>query len=156
MRRVARKLLFGRGRTPSSVPHSTLVKHWENLTHIWNNTYEEDAGLEKIVRLVLAFSQFLFPGLYLKHAFWKKGSLYQDLVTDGYVLLKAAFPIVLLWQGWWRHDLLIGSNLWLTTETLLYIPTMIFASDALPRPALIGVRNCSSSSTTLRWSSPSQ
>lgn len=134
MRHLIHKLLFGRGKATGAVHHSTLRKRWENLEHIWNNTYEEDAGLEKLVRLFLALSQFLFPGLYLKHLFWRNGPLVQDLATEVYVLLKAAFPIVVLWQGWWHSDLIVGLNLWLTTETLLYIPTMIFASDSLPSP----------------------
>ena len=134
MRHAARKLLFGRGQAVDVVRHSTLRKRWENVEHIWNNTYEEDAGLEKIVRLLLSVSQFLFPGLYLKHLFWRLGPLHQDLVTEVYVLLKAAFPIIVLWQGWWHLDAMLWLNLWLTAETLLYIPTMIFASDSLPSP----------------------
>jgi len=134
MRHTFRKLLFGRGHAADVVRHSTLRKRWENLEHIWNNTYEEDAGLEKLVRLFLALSQFLFPGLYLKHLFWRNGPLHQDLATEVYVLLKTAFPIIVLWQGWWHHDLVLWLNLWLAAETLLYIPTMIFASDSLPSP----------------------
>jgi hypothetical protein len=133
MRRAAYKLLFGRGKA-GDTHHHTLRKRWENLEHIWNNTYEEDAGLEKIVRLVLAFSQFFFPGLYLKQLFWRQGPLHQDLATDVYVLLKATFPVIMLWQDWWQSDFVLGLNLWLATETLLYIPTMIFASDSLPSP----------------------
>lgn len=134
MRRAANKLLFGRGKAVGAVHHSTLRKRWENLEHIWNNTYEEDAGLEKVVRLILAMSQFLFPGIYLKHLFWRNGPLHQDLATEVYVLLKTAFPIILLWQGLWHHEWIIWLNLWLMAETLLYIPTMIFASDSLPSP----------------------
>ena len=114
--------------------HSTLKKRWENVGHIWNNTYEEDAGLEKIVRLLLAVSQFLFPGVYLKHLFWRRGPLYQDLVTEVYVLLKTVFPVVVLWQGWSGQDWAVVLVLWFMAETLLYIPTLIFASDALPSP----------------------
>ena len=40
-------------------------------------------------------AQFLFPGLYLKHLFWRLGPLHQDLATEVYVLLKAAFPIMM-------------------------------------------------------------
>lgn len=134
MRRAARKLLFGRGDVADAARHSALNKRWENVEHIWNNTYEEDAGLEKVVRLTLALSQFLFPGTYLKHLFWRSGPLSQDLATEVYVLLKTVFPIILLWQGWWGNTWLVGLNLWLMAETLLYIPTMIFASDSLPTP----------------------
>lgn len=134
VRRSAEKLLFGRGRGSGDPHHSTLRMRRENVAHIWNNTYEEDAGLEKVVRLMLALSQFLFPGTYLKHLVWRNGPLYQDLVTEIYLLLKTIFPVVALWQGWWRHDAVLWLNGWLMAETLLYIPTMIFASDALSSP----------------------
>jgi hypothetical protein len=134
MRRSVSKLLFGRGHVPGTVVHNTLRKRWENVRHIWNNTYEEDAGLEKIVRLLLAVSLFLFPGVYLKHLFWRRGPLYQDLVTEVYILLKTAFPVVVLWQGWAAQSWVVAMVIWLMTETLLYIPTLIFASDALPSP----------------------
>lgn len=134
MRRTARKLLFGKGHGPDVIRHSALQRRWENVQHIWNNTFEEDAGLEKIVRLMLALSQFLFPGIYLKQLFWRSGPLHQDLATEVYVLLKTALPVVVLWQGWWRSDAVVALNVWLMAETLLYIPTMIFASDALPSP----------------------
>ncbi|MEX1131754.1 MAG: potassium channel family protein [Flavobacteriales bacterium] len=101
---------------------------------IWNNTYEEDAGLEKVVRLCLALSQFLFPGTYIRHLFWRQGNAVQDLTTEVYVLLKTSFPLAVLLFQWedmlWPFALMI----WMMLETVLYIPTMIFASDALPSP----------------------
>jgi len=114
--------------------HSTLGRRWENVVAIWDNAYELDAGLEKAVRLMLAASQFLFPGAYIKHLFWRRGALVQDLAIECYVLLKTAFPLAVLWQGWWSHAAVLWAVVWLMTETLLYIPTMIFASDALPSP----------------------
>jgi len=101
---------------------------------IWNNSFEEDAGLEKLVRLLLAASQFPFPGVYIKHAFWRSGPVHQDLAVEVFVLLKTIFPLVVLYMGWWNEPVVLGLVVWLTAETLLYIPTMIFASDALPSP----------------------
>ena len=87
MKRTIHKLLMGRGHPEGQEFHSTIRKRWENIHAIWNNKYEEDAGLEKLIRLVLSFSQFLFPGTYIKHLFWKKGPLYQDLATEIFCLL---------------------------------------------------------------------
>ena len=114
--------------------HSTLERRWKNVVAIWNNSFEEDAGLEKLVRLMLAASQFLFPGVYIKHAFWRSGPVHQDLAVEVFVLLKTIFPLVVLWMGWWSEPVAMVLVTWLTAETLLYIPTLIFASDALPSP----------------------
>ncbi len=134
MRKTIRKLVLGSNKRSTEAAHSTLRKRWENVGHIWNNTYDEDAGLEKLARLLLALSQFAFPGAYIKHLFWRKGPLVQDLVTELYVLAKTALPLVALWQGWYTHAPVIWLVAWLTLETLFYIPTLIFASDALPSP----------------------
>jgi len=93
MRRTISKLMIGRGQANETPRHSTILRRWENLLAIWNNTYEEDAGLEKFVRLMLAASQFLFPGMYIKHLFWRQGMLYQDAAIELFVLLKTALPL---------------------------------------------------------------
>ncbi len=134
MRRAVRKLLVGRGHRSDEARRSTVGGRWENVVAIWNNTYEEDAGLEKIVRLLLAASQFLFPGMYIKHLFWRKGALYQDFAIEVFVLLKTAFPLLVLQQGWEHHRAAQVVVLWFMLETILYIPTLIFASDAFPSP----------------------
>ena len=134
MRRTIRKLFIGNDLDDEATRHSTLRRRWENVVAIWNNTYEEDAGLEKLVRLLLAFSQFLFPGVYIKHLFWRQGARYQDLAMELFILAKTALPLAVMSTGMERQPLLYWLVVWLMLETLLYIPTMIFASDALPTP----------------------
>ena len=128
------KLLLGKPSMNEGERHSTLERRWKNVLAIWNNSFDEDAGLEKLVRLLLATSQFLFPGIYVKHAFWRSGPVHQDLAVEVFVLLKTIFPVVVLWMGWWNEPVAVVLVVWLTAETLLYIPTLIFASDALPSP----------------------
>ena len=134
MRRTLHKLIIGSGRANGNEPHSTIQRRWENVVAIWNNTYEEDAGLEKIVRLVLGASQFLFPGMYLKHVFWRQGPLVQDLVIELFILLKTAFPVIVLFMGWEHEPLAFWTAVWCMAETIMYIPTLIFASDVFPSP----------------------
>jgi hypothetical protein len=134
MRRTLRKLIIGKGLSDGTLPHSTIRRRWENVVAIWENAYEEDAGLEKIVRLLLALSQFVFPGLYIKHLFWRKGALYQDFAMEVFVVLKTAFPLVVLIMGWEREPWAYFLLIWFMLETIMYIPTLIFASDAFPSP----------------------
>jgi hypothetical protein len=134
MRRTLKKLIIGKERADQELRHSTIQRRWENVVAIWNNTYEEDAGLEKIVRLLLSISQFLFPGMYVKHLFWRKGPLYQDFAMEIFVLGKTAFPLLVLAMGWQQHPLVFFLVVWLMLETIIYIPTLIFASDVFPSP----------------------
>jgi hypothetical protein len=134
MQGAFKKLFIGRGQRFEEVKYSTISRRWENLRAIWNNTFEEDAGLEKIVRLLLAASQFLFPGMYIKHLFWRNGPLYQDFAIELFILLKTALPLVVLAMGWERHPLALFVVLWFMMETIIYIPTLIFASDSFSSP----------------------
>lgn len=134
MRSTIRKLIVGRGQRADHERRSTIAHRWENVQAVWNNTFEEDAGLEKLVRLGLACSQFLFPGMYVKHLFWRMGPLYQDLAMELFVLLKTVFPVLVLQQGWQADPWVLGVTSWLMLETVLYIPTLIFASDAFASP----------------------
>ncbi|MEO8066484.1 MAG: potassium channel family protein [Flavobacteriales bacterium] len=134
MKKVIHKLLMGKGHPEGQEFVSTVDKRVENIKAIWNNEYEEDAGLEKLLRLVLAASQFLFAGMYVKHLFWKKGPLYQDLATEIFVLLKTAFPLWLLYTGRQNDPWLYALMIWFLLETVMYIPTLIFASDTFSTP----------------------
>lgn len=133
MRSTVRKLIIGRGQRPGE-RQPTIARRWDDLRAVWNNTFEEDAGLEKLVRLGLAASQFLFPGMYIKHLFWRRGPLYQDFAIEVLVLVKTVLPLLVLALGWERHPLALAVVLWLTAETILYIRTLIFASDAFGSP----------------------
>ncbi len=134
MRRTIHKLLIGRGDVDMASRHSTFQRRLDNVSAIWNNTYEEDAGIEKTVRLILSMSQFLFPGMYIKHVFWRMGMLYQDAAIELFVLLKTCLPLIVLYFGWEQNLIAMSLVVWLMLETILYIPTLIFASDAFPSP----------------------
>ncbi|MBL0042983.1 MAG: two pore domain potassium channel family protein [Flavobacteriales bacterium] len=134
MKRHIKKLLIGKGRTEGVPRHSVIYKRWENIRGIWNNEFDEDAGIEKLVRLALAASQFLFPGMYIKHLFWRKGPVYQELAIEGFVLLKTIFPVLVLKYGLEHNPWLFFLIVWLMLETIMYIPTLIFASDAFANP----------------------
>lgn len=134
MKQTVRKLVVGRGPRPDEQKQSTITHRVENLKAIWDNAYEEDAGLEKFVRLLLAASQFIFPGMYIKHLLWRKGRLYQDFAVELFVLLKTVFPIAVMVQGWAHERWALVLIAWFMLETLLYIPTLIFASDHFTSP----------------------
>lgn len=135
MKKILQKLLLGEKRRTAVKNNSTISRRIQNIKVIWNNTHHDDVGIEKILRLVLAASQFLFPGLYIKHFFARKGSDIQDLSTDFYILIKVFFPLSLLFFQVSPTPLLLVIIIWLLTETLMYVPTLIFASDIFSRPS---------------------
>ena len=134
MKKIIKKLLLGNIFRIEKPEFNPLEKRIQNIKAIWNNAHQDDNGIEKIVRLFLSSSQLLFPGIYIKHFAFKKGTEYEDLAVDFYVLLKVAFPIIILVEGLENNQILIALLIYVLLETILYIPTLIFASDLFSKP----------------------
>lgn len=131
---VISKLLLGKVTNLEKPKLNPLQKRLQNIKSIWNNDHQEDNGLEKITRLFLSSSQLLFPGIYIKYLASKKGLEYHDLALDFYVLLKVGFPLIILINNWEHNRIIVGLMMYLLLETILYIPTLIFASDLFSKP----------------------
>jgi hypothetical protein len=134
MRLFLKKLILGKPEVDHLPTDRALHKRIKNIKAIWNNEQHDDIGIEKILRLLLAVSQFVFIGTYIKQIFGKKGIAYQDLSVDVLVLLKVLFPLMILKYGLGANPFIFGILMWFMAETLLYVPTLIFASDIFSRP----------------------
>lgn len=134
MKMALYKLVLGRPISGDFPTKGAIEKRVRNIQAIWNNEYDNDVGIEKLLRLFLATSQFLFPGLYIKQIFSRRWITYQDLAVDVYVLFKLIFPLILMKFGLVHQPLFLWILIWLMCETMLYVPTLIFASDVITRP----------------------
>lgn len=132
MIRFLKKLFIGNTKTTDNV-EGAIVRRAKNLRIIWNNEYHEDVGIERILRLFLAASQFLFIGTYLRELFGKT-TISRDLSIDSLVLLKITYAFFVIKYGLYTDNFHFYILLWFLAETVLYIPTLIFASDYLSRP----------------------
>ncbi len=135
MKRVIKKIFIGNQSEENKKPTGSISKRISNIKAIWNNNHQNDVGIEKVFRLFLASSQFLFPGIYIKHFFGKRGSQIHDLAMDAYVLSKVLFPLFLIYFQFINNDILLGCIIWLMAETILYVPSLIFASDTIASPS---------------------
>jgi hypothetical protein len=134
MNTILRKLLVGKVSRNYKPKLNPIQKSLLNIRAIWNNDHQDDNGIEKIVRLFLSGSQLLFPGIYIKYLACKKGYEYQDLALDFYVVGKVIFPLLTLINDWQSSSIIVWILVYLLFETVLYIPTLIFASDSFSRP----------------------
>jgi Ion channel len=134
MKRIIKKLFLGNLAKIPKPEYNPVQKRVMNIKAIWNNNHQNDNGIEKIVRLFLSSSQLLFPGVYIKYLAYLKGYEYRDLALDFYVLLKIAFPLFILIYEWQSYHYVIYIMIYLLLETVLYIPTLIFASDIISKP----------------------
>lgn len=131
---ILKKLLVGKVNKNYAPKFNPIQKRILNIKSIWNNDHQDDNGIEKIVRLLLSSSQLMFPGIYIKYYACKIGHEYQDLALDLYVLAKVIFPFLILINGWQNNEYVIWGLIFVLLETILYIPTLIFASDLFSRP----------------------
>ncbi len=134
MKKILKKLLVGKVTIKDKPKFNPIERRILNIRAIWNNDHQYDNGIEKIVRLFLSSSQLFFPGVYIKYFASRLGYVYQDLVLDFYVIAKVAFPLLILKNGWQDMDCIVWIMIYVLLETVLYIPTLIFASDLFNRP----------------------
>jgi hypothetical protein len=134
MKNFLKKLILGKPSVDETPTQPAIQKRIKNIKTIWNNDQHDDIGIEKILRLFLAISQFVFLGTYVKQIFYRKGIAYQDLSVDVFVLIKVIFPFVVLYNGWEHNPFIFFLLMWFLIETLLYVPTLIFASDIFSKP----------------------
>ena len=105
-----------------------------NIRSIWHNEHQDDIGIEKLLRLFLAVSQFVFPGIYIKHFFGKRGVGYQELSVDVFVLIKVILPLIILSAHLEHNSVFFFFLIWFLLETIFYLATLVFASDIFTRP----------------------
>jgi hypothetical protein len=134
MKKIIRKLLLGNITKAERPKLNPIQKRIQNIKAIWNNDHQDDNGIEKIVRLFLSSSLLFLPGIYIKYLAAKKGTEYEDLALDCYVLLKVALPLLILINHWQNNFFILMVMVYVMLETVLYIPTLIFASDLFSKP----------------------
>ncbi len=134
MRKTIKKMFLGNAAYAAPAAVSPFRKRIANIRAIWNNDHEDDMGIEKIIRLLLASSQLLFPGIYIRNIAARRGMAWPELAIDFYILCKVAFPLVILANRWQHNQFAVTIMGYLLLETILYIPALIFASDQFSRP----------------------
>ena len=134
MKSILKKLLLGNVSRTTIPDCNPIQKRIKNINAIWNNDHQDDNGIEKIVRLFLSSTQLLFPGVYIKYLASLRGYEYRDLALDFYILLKVSFPLLILIYHWQSYPFVIWIMIYVLLETILYIPTLIFASDLFSKP----------------------
>lgn len=134
MKHYFKKLVLARPEVDRVPVKGGIDKRIKDIRSIWHNEHKDDIGLEKMLRLFLACSQFLFLGIYIKHFFGKKGVGYQEIAVDFFVILKAFFPFIILYTQIQYSFIPFAFLIWMLLETGFYLSTLVFASDIFSRP----------------------
>lgn len=125
--------------------HPEIRKQVLNVYRVWRNKTYRDFGLERIIRLLLVSTQFVFPGLYIRHIGGRLGGfLGRRLATEFYIIGKLIFPFFILWFNHHASPVLMVLVVYLMLETVLYLTSIIFLSSEFTptisyRRSIIGI-----------------
>lgn len=119
---------------PKNKLKPAIKNQWLNVIRIWRNKYYNDFGLERIIRLTLALSQFIFPGLYFRHFFGYIGLLGRKLGIELYVLIKLFLPIIFFKLNLTNNIIIAIISGYLLIETILYLASLIYLSNEFAKP----------------------
>ncbi|PZX92790.1 two pore domain potassium channel family protein [Flavobacterium aquariorum] len=105
-----------------------------NIMRIWKNKKYNDFGTERFIRLFLAISQFIFPGLLVRHVSGKYGLLSRKLYVELYVIIKILIPILIFKLDLTSNAFMTAIIFYLMIETVLYLATLIYLSNEFAEP----------------------
>lgn len=119
---------------PHRYVRPALENQWRNVLSIWHNDAAATFGIERLFRLFLAISAYLFPGIYIRHWAGRHGLLSRRLALEVFVTGKMALPLVILWSHV-EHSLFSQiAVVYFGVETLLYVLGLLFLSDVYKAP----------------------
>jgi hypothetical protein len=95
----------------------------------WRNYNHDDIGLERLIRLALAISQFLSLGLYLKQFTGRWGGQVRKLCTEFYVICKLLFPLAVFRLNLEGEVWAAYLTAYFLAETILYLGGLVFLQD---------------------------
>lgn len=123
------KLVAGNSRVGEEKPATELLTHFQKIKSVWHGHLYEDFGIERIFRLFLISAKLLFPGIYVQLLFARGNYLAKKLIAEGYVLLKTCTPFLMLYTGAYTSPIVQVLNVYLLSETLIYIFNKIYVSE---------------------------
>ncbi len=134
MKHILYKLFLGKPEYNHAIKLSAYKSYKCNLKQIWDNEKHNDIGLEKVLRLFLVATQFIFPGLHVRNFFGKRGVIVRNVAVEFYVVFKTILPIIFLVTGLYLNLATVIISSYLLLETLCYVASLIFVSDIFVKP----------------------
>ncbi len=122
------------GQMISKHPRNPIQDQIVHLQRVWNNKHYYDFGIERLIRLTLALSLFLFPGIYIKSLFNRFGIVARKLSIDFYVLFKFFLPLIFFYFHLTKYTFTVFMAVYMGLETMVYLASLIYLSNEYPQP----------------------
>ena len=134
MKKFLLKLICSDLASEKKFVHPAIRSQGWKVAKIWNEKKEKTFGIERLLRLLLVISAFVFPGLYIRHISGYGGLLCRKLATEFYVVVKLCLPLAIFSLELQSNPFTIALTGYLLIETLLYLLGLIFLSDIYASP----------------------
>jgi hypothetical protein len=109
--------------------HSGYKLQLLKMAEVWKGNNTDDYGILRLFRLFLVSILFFYPGVLFDQIFRNKDSINRKLVVEFYVLLKTAFPLLVLYYHLYDYPFIYYFNIYLLSETYIYLFSKIFLAD---------------------------
>lgn len=129
MKKHIRKFFIGNASRNTDAPINGLKEHFEKIECVWQGDLYDDFGIERIFRLFLISAKLLFPGIYLQVLLSRGDYVAKKLIGEFYVLCKTLLPFFILYFGLHTQPVFQALNVYLLSETLVYIFNKIYVSE---------------------------
>ena len=130
-----KRLIYGNINTElKRKPHHAIDTQKGHIKSVWNCSKYEDFGVERLFRLFLVCTQFIFPGLYIRDVSGRRNVLTRKLCVEIYVAAKIILYLLILfsWQPQLWYCWVIT---YLILETVMYLLGLIFLNTEYRQPA---------------------
>lgn len=108
----------------------------DRLRFVLSDLKEQRAfGIEWVIRLFLVTVQFLFPSLLVRTVAGKFGYVYAHVCVEIYLLAKVLFFALVIAGGSFESPLVVAVVIYLLSETVFYLMSLIFLGDLYAPPA---------------------
>ena len=121
-----KKIFFNPHTVSREKPSSAYQLQIAYLKRVWN---EDTYGQERFLRLSICLAQFIYPLLLIREVFGRSGVTFRKLAGEFYTLFKLVFPLLVLFFGFYRHHWLIILIIYLLSETVIHLLSLIFLFD---------------------------
>jgi voltage-gated potassium channel Kch len=128
MKKTFIKILAGNSYSENS-DVSGYKFHIQKIIKVWHGDHYKDYGVERLFRLIVVTLFLFYPGILIENIFNSKTYIIKKLAVEAYVLIKTIFPLFILTFGWYTIPFIYYLNIYLLSETYLYLFSKIFLAE---------------------------
>lgn len=131
----AKALFLGHTDTAQNCkPRSAYEMQWKNVKSVWSNKKQNDFGIERLLRLFLVLTSFLFPIMLIRELCGRKSLKARKLGVEIYSISKIVLLVALIGFNLttWKITLIIA--VYFLIDIMHYLVSLVILTDVYTSP----------------------